>query len=107
MPCDSKPLTPTAIENQRAALNRLETGLALGSVQVIIGATGSIAFKGWNDREDLADLCAYRRLSAANSPALRKALARAEAMAGRKVDQRQVAAGVHSHDGGRTFHNGH
>jgi hypothetical protein len=32
---------------------------------------------------------------------------KAEAMAGRKVDAMQVAAGVHTHDDGNTWNKGH
>ena len=42
----------------------------------------------------------YRALAASNSPALRMAIVRAEARAGRSLDRRAVAAGVHSHSGG-------
>ena len=44
-----------------------------------------------------------RRLSAKGSESLRRAVARAEALAGRKADARAIASGVHSHDGGRTW----
>jgi len=90
-----------------AALLQLESQLQSSSVKVQIGATGAVAFTGWNDRRKISDACAFRSLTAKNSWALRQAVARAEAMSGRKVNQRAVAAGVHSHDGGRTWHNGH
>lgn len=75
----------------------------MGTVKAVIGAQGGIAFKGWTDNRGVSDLCAYRALTASNSPALRKAIARAEAMSGRKIDARAIASGLHSHDGGRTF----
>lgn len=108
MPCDSKPLTQTQREAQVDALKRLEA--ALGSkVSVVVGAQGAVAFKGWAeaDRAGLADVCAYRRLLAGNSAALRRAVARAEAMAGRSVDARAVGSGIHSHDGGGSWSAGH
>lgn len=108
MPCDSNPnLTPVQKQDQKTALARLAASLGAGTVQVVIGTAGGIAFKGWTERAGVSDLCAYRRLTAANSPELRKALARAEAMSGRKVDARQVAAGTHSHDDGAHWHPGH
>jgi hypothetical protein len=58
-------------------------------------------------RNGISDACAYRKLLASGSPALRAALAKAEAMAGRKVDPQAIASGVHSHDGGRTWNPGH
>jgi hypothetical protein len=97
----------TAFEKaaQAAALVKLEAALALGAVSVVVGAQGSVAFKGWQaeERGGLSDLCAYRRLAGSNSPALRRAVARAEALAGRKVDAHAVAHGHHSHDGGQTW----
>jgi hypothetical protein len=109
MPCDTKVLTPTAKQGQKAALARLEGALLAGSVVMGIGPSGSIAFKGWpqGERQGLTDLCALRKLLASNSPGLRRAIARAEAIAGRRLDLATVKAGVHSHDGGVTWHGGH
>ena len=108
MPCDTqKNLTPTQKSRMDAAVKRLDAALAAGTVSLVVGATGAIAFKGWQDKEGVADVCAYRKLLSSNSAALRRALASAEARAGRSVDQRAIAAGVHSHDGGDTFHPGH
>lgn len=99
-----KDAPPVRKAQRESALARLERALALGTVSVTIGQTGGLAFKNWTaGRDDLTDICAYRALTAKNSPALRKALARAEAMSGRKLDARAIAAGVHSHDGGRTW----
>lgn len=103
MPCDTVDLTAESKQRQAKALEKLDLDLLMGNAQVVIGAQGSIAFRGWQEREGLADLCAYRRLTAGNSPGLRRALARAEALAGRKVNAQAVAAGVHSHDGGATW----
>lgn len=89
------------------ALKRLETYLQTGSVKVKVGSNGAIVFAGWADRDGLSDVCAYRSLAASSSSTLRMAVARAEALAGRKVDARAVAAGVHSHDGGSTWNGGH
>lgn len=104
MPCMSQAnQTPAQKADQQSALARLGAGLAAGTVQVVIGQAGGIAFKGWADNRGVSDLCAYRALTAANSAPLRKALARAEAMSGRKVDARALAAGLHSHDFGKTW----
>ena len=104
MPCTSQPnLTPTQKQLMDQAIARLNAALGNGQASVVVGASGSIAFKGWNEREAVTDLCAYRALASRNSPELRKAIMRAEAMAGRKVDARAVAAGVHSHDGGHSW----
>ena len=104
MPCTTNPnLTTTQKADQQSALARLGAALAAGTVQVVIGTAGGIAFKGWTDNRGVSDLCAYRALTAANSAPLRKALARAEAMSGRKVNQQARSAGMHSHDGGKTW----
>ena len=104
MPCDQQPEATV-----KRALARLESALQGGQVKVTIGAAGGVAFTGWadRDREGVADLCAFRRLSAAGSWALRQAVARAEAQSGRRVNPAAIAGGVHSHDGGRTWAHGH
>ncbi len=113
MPCDSYfrlGETP-AIQKKRVAtaLEKLEAALAAGSVKVKVGQNGALTFTGWSgkNRDGISDLCAYRKLSAKGSAPLRSALARAEVTAGRKVDERVVASGVHSHDGGKTWDKGH
>lgn len=90
-------------EEKQKALRRLEAGLATGNAIAVISAQGAIAFRGWHDNAGVSDVCAYRALLASNSPGLRRAIARAEAMSGRKVNARAIAAGVHSHDGGATW----
>lgn len=89
----------------KEALARLQTALGRGSVTVAIGPQGGLAFKGWaaTERGGLSDLCAYRKLLSANSPELRRAVARAEGISGRKLNASALAAGVHSHDGGKTW----
>ena len=83
----------------KAALSRLERYLQSGSVRVTIAPNGAVAFEGWKDRDGLSDVCTYRTLTAENSWALRQAVARAEAMQGRRVNPTAVAAGWHTHDG--------
>ena len=109
MPCDTAIQNLPALERgaaeerQKAALARLDAALQGGTVKVVIGASGSVAFRGLWRSDGVTDLCAFRRLQASNSPALRKALNRAEVIAGRTVDAKAISAGVHSHDGGRTW----
>ena len=111
MPCDTRLReNQTLVErnNQiKQALQRLEASLQAGRVKVNIAPNGAVAFSGWNDRDDVTDVCAYRTLSAQNSWALRQAIAKAEATQGRKVNPHAVAAGHHSHDGGKSWHKGH
>ena len=105
MPCTTaKNLTPTARQAQLDALKRLETALGTGQASIVISAAGAIAFRNWpQGNAGVSDLCAYRALVAGNSPVLRRALARAEALAGRQISMQALNAGVHSHDGGQTW----
>ncbi len=104
MPCTTQAnLTAEQARRMQAAIERLNAALGDNTAQAIIGPNGSIAFRGWADREGVADLCAYRKLASSNSANLRRAIMRAEALAGRSIDSRAVAAGVHSHDEGRTW----
>jgi hypothetical protein len=111
MPCDTKLAENQTLAERTSqieqALKRLEGYLQTGRVQMGIAPNGAIVFKGWNDRDGISDVCAYRTLAAGNSWALRQAVARAEAQHGRKVNPHAVVAGHHSHDGGKTWHGGH
>ena len=102
MPCMTEPnLTEIQKLAQRKALERLRAAIAIGTVTVVVGRNGSIAFRGWRDNAGVSDLCAYRVI--ANSPEMRRALARAEVMSGNKMNPQAIAAGMHSHDGGSTW----
>ena len=108
MPCDTVRTAPTQTLEQRGrqideALKRLERYLQTGSVRIVVGANGAIAFNGWQDRDAISDVCAYRTLAVQRSWALRQAVARAEAQSGRRVNEKAIAAGYHSHDSGRTW----
>ena len=106
MPCWNTMKVPE-IATASKALDKL---LESQKVTVTIGAQGAVAFKGWNaanGRGKMSDVCAYRKLMASGSFALKKAVQRAEALSGRKVSAVAVAAGTHSHDGGDTWNEGH
>ena len=107
MPCTSSVRPGQSLAERmsqvKAALKRLEAALQKGGVKITISPNGAVAFTGWTDRDDVTDVCAYRTLAAENSSALRMAVARAEAFSGRKVNINAVAAGFHSHDGGKTW----
>lgn len=113
MPCDYvRPATQSAADRAREireTLKRLNGLLAAGTVRVVIGPRGELAFAGWTpeQRNAVSDVCAYRRLTAEGSFALKRAIQQAETLAGRRLNQQAIAAGVHSHDGGQTFHPGH
>jgi hypothetical protein len=111
VPCDYIPAElPEATrrertDNIRRALLGLTNDLQAGRVKVVIGTNGAVAFDGRSekDRRGVSDVCAYRTLMAQGSWALRQAVVRAEQMSGRKVNQKAVAMGTHSHDGGQTW----
>lgn len=111
MPCNTQLRAgQTLLQRQaqvEAALARLRRYLTSGAVKIGIGPTGAISFQGWQDRDDLSDVCAFRSLQVSGSWELKQAVMRAEAMSGRKVNPQAVAAGHHSHDGGNTWHKGH
>lgn len=110
MPCDTtlKPQQTVAerMAEVRSASARIGALLAAKKVQVKIGKQGAIAFIGIpdEDRANMTDACIYRRIMASGSHAARQAIAAAERMQGRTVNKKTVAAGVHSHDGGQTWH---
>lgn len=102
MPCLTQPArTPEVKARQNAALDRLQKALAAGTATFVVGKTGGVAIAGWADRDGVSDLCAYRAL--ANTPEARRALLRAEAQSGNRMDPRAIASGLHSHDGGASW----
>lgn len=111
MPCDSiraKNQTPEQREAEiLASLRDLESALSSGTVQVVLSPEGAVAFVGEWNRRGVSDVCAYNRLMVASSFVLAEAIQTAETIAGRSVNPAAIAAGTHSHDGGRTWHPGH
>ena len=114
MPCDSKPFRVGQTLDQRKqqvrdAITSIDALLKKRNVRPIVGPNGAITFAGIADdiRAGITDACIYRRIMASGSALARAEIARAEAMAGRKVNVQTVASGVHSHDGGDTWHHGH
>ena len=107
MPCDTvRAPKQTEAERRREvqkAIKSLERALLEKVAGVVIGPQGAVAFKGWQDRAGVSDTCAYRLLSATGSTALRLEVEKAERLAGRSADRKAIAAGYHSHDGGKTW----
>lgn len=111
MPCDTRLKVGQTISQRavevRSVSDRLAQSLASGRVKVKIDKkTGAVAFDGWpvSERDGVTDNCAYRRIMAGQSAAAKMRIAQAEQLAGRTVNKQAVAQGVHSHDGGRTWH---
>ena len=113
MPCDRTLKAGQSITQRKEeilrAVDRLQKGLANGTVKARVGPQGSIAFVGLSeaDRAGVTDACAYRRIMVSGSALARAAIVRAEQLAGRTIDKQVIGQGVHSHDGGRTWHGKH
>ncbi len=110
MPCDTR-LKPRQTIKQRAdevrkATETIAKALVAGRVKFKVGPQGAVVFEGVGDdeRDGVTDACAYRRIMATGSQMAKLAIAKAEQMAGRTVNKQLVGQGVHSHDGGRTWH---
>lgn len=113
MPCDTWTQPNQTLEQRKeqvkSVIKRVEDLIAQRKVTVKVGATGGIAFVGLTDadRAKVTDACIYRRIMATGSALTKNAIQQAEKLAGRAVDKRAIATGVHSHDGGNTWHHGH
>jgi len=86
-------------------VKKINAMIAAGKAQVKVGANGAIAFIGISneERDGVTDACIYRRMMVSGSPLARQKIAMAEQLAGRAVDKRVLATGLHSHDGGITW----
>lgn len=110
MPCDTrlKPRQTVAqrVTEVRKAQQRIEKLLASRRVTAKVGPQGAVAFLGLSEdeRDGLTDACIYRHVMLKGSAAAKLALMKAEQQAGRSVDRRVVSQGVHSHDGGQSWH---
>jgi hypothetical protein len=87
------------------ALAELERAMAAGRVSAVINAEGAIAFSEWGEEEraGIADACAYRILNERGSWELQQAIEAAQSLSGYEVNTETIAAGVHSHDGGKSW----
>ncbi len=113
MPCDTKLKAGQTISQRadevRQVVSKLDAALQARRVRVVIGPQGAVAFQGLTDqeRDGVTDACAYRRIMATGTALARAEIARAESMSGRTVNKQVIGQGIHSHDGGKTWHNGH
>src|SRR3990172_1895859 len=107
MPCDTKVKAQQTVEQRqaevRAAVERVSAALRAGTARLKIGPQGAVAVETTEDTDGVMDACMFRRVKKENTFEFRKALATAEASAGRKVNLVAIASGVHSHDGGKTW----
>ncbi|SHG88129.1 hypothetical protein [Bradyrhizobium erythrophlei] len=115
MACDTWKSTPTQTLTERKeeikkVIDLVAQAIVNGRVKPKVGPTGAIAFEGLDaavNRRGVTDACVYRRIMSTGSAMAKQQLARAEQLAGRRVDAKALAGGHHSHDGGRTWHHGH
>lgn len=110
MACDVR-LKPNQTIQQRAdevrkAVAKLNAGLISGSIKAMVSAQGGVAFQGLGEteRDGVTDGCLLRRLMATGSVTAKLAIAAAEQKAGRTINKQAIAAGLHSHDGGKSWH---
>ena len=110
MPCEymrgeNQTLTERKAE-VKASVEALQRALAAGTVKAKVGPQGAITFTGWNESEraGVTDACAFRRIMVTGSALSRAAIAKAELLAGRSIDKRVIGQGIHSHDGGNSWH---
>lgn len=87
----------------RKAISTISELLASRKVQLKVGPQGAVTFTGTFDRADMADACIYRLVKSGGSAAAKLALQRAEMTSGTAVNRAAMAAGVHSHDGGKSW----
>src|SRR5215831_14818132 len=110
MVCDTKLReNQTLSERKKEVLETIEAIAKLiisNRVKPVIDkATGAIAFQNIpaSVRAGITDACVYRRIMATGSALAKQQIAKAEMLAGRTVNRASLAAGIHSHDGGRSW----
>jgi len=109
MACDELRRPRQTQANRKREVDRelanLEMALGAGRVSARISSEGAIAFVDWEEgeRAGLSDACAYRILHERGSWELQQAVESAQSISGYEVNAETIAAGVHSHDGGKTW----
>lgn len=113
MPCDTIFRRGQTITVRKAEVKKVietvEQGLMRGRIKAVVSKKGGIAFDGLTaqERDDVTDACVYRAIMRNGSALSRHMIAKAEMLAGSKVNSTVLAGGHHSHDGGQTWHDGH
>lgn len=113
MPCDTR-LKPRQTIQQRAeevrkVVTYANTLLQERKLKVRVDRTsGAIAFDlSDSERDGVTDACLFRRIMATGSALAKAEIQRAELLAGRSVNRQALTQGIHSHDGGKSWHHGH
>lgn len=117
MPCDSKPFRPEqSLSDRKAEVKRVvdlvASEIVAGRVVAKIGPNGAIAFQGLTEamRRGVTDSCVARRIMSGTNALAKQQMARAEMLAGRRVDMKALAGGHHGHfdsSGNVHWHGGH
>jgi hypothetical protein len=110
MPCFSR-RQPNQTPEQRnkevkKAVTDVDKLLAQGRATIKVGPQGAITFVGIPNelRAGLTDVCIYNLLMGSGSESAKMAVQTAEMLAGRPVSQNAIRQGIHSHDGGQSWH---
>lgn len=110
MVCDTQTLPGQTLSQRkdevRRATEALSKGLAAGRIKVKLGPQGAVVFEGLSasERSRVSDGCLLRRVLVEGSALAKAKIAQAEQLAGRSINKQAVAQGVHSHDGGKSWH---
>lgn len=110
MACDTRLRQGQSIQQRaadvRSAVEKLEKLLLRRAVRAVVGPQGAVTFTGWDaaDRDGVTDACAYRRIMATGSAFTKLELQRAALAAGVAINPQAMAQGIHSHDGGASWH---
>lgn len=113
MPCDTalkyRQTISQRVDEVKKVVAKTAAALAAGRVKAVISPKGGVTFKGLTDdeRDSVTDACIYRRLLVSGSALALAKIAQAEQLAGRTINKAVLAQGHHSHDGGKTWHDGH
>ena len=111
MPCDMIVQKNQSLKDRKKQVKdtvaKIEKAIVAKKVGIKVGKQGAIAFTLPTDldRTGISDACIYRRIMAGSSVLAKAAIAQAERVAGRAVDKVAIGQGIHSHDGGNTWHN--
>lgn len=110
MPCDTVRQPNQSLSERKAQVKKtikaIAEAVARGRVKVTVGPQGAIAFVGIpeSERNRVTDACIYRQIMIGDSALAKAAIMRAEQISGRRVNKQIVGQGIHSHDGGKTWH---
>lgn len=113
MPCDTRLKRGQTISQRadevRSVTNKIMSGILQNRIKIKVSPTGSVAFDGISEgeKDGVTDACVYRRIMVSGPATVKAEMERQAMLQGRTINKAVVNAGVHSHDGGKTWHDGH